>query len=192
MKETEAIKMLRREFLAFSSLLLLSAGSLKAYPSPLQTPPKDIPKDTSLGEELSTGELEIVDNSIMAREVDNYLGKGYSCAESGLIVALRFMKRPEGLVWAAGGFGGGIGHQDLCGFLTAGVMAIGIYTGALEIEKKEAKEHCSLRVNEYWSWWTSTAPLHCSEIREGHKGFKVCSRLGKLASAELENILKTG
>jgi hypothetical protein len=188
MKKTKTIKMLRREFLASSSLLLLSAGSLKAVPFPLQT----APKGSSLGEELSPAELEIVNNSIMAMDVDAYLGKGYSCAESGLIVALRFMKKPEDLVWAAGGFGGGMGHQDLCGFLTAGVMAIGICTGALTVEKKEAKERCSRGVNEYWSWWTSTAPLHCSEIREGHKGFKVCSRLGKLASAKLENILKTG
>jgi hypothetical protein len=106
------------------------------------------------------------------------------------VVALRLMKRPEDLVWAAGGFGGGMGHQDLCGFLTAGIMAIGLNTGALKLEKKEARERCSREVREYWDWWTSMAPLHCSDIREGRKDFKVCYRLGRLASAKLENLLK--
>jgi hypothetical protein len=100
------------------------------------------------------------------------------------------MKKPEELVWAAGGFGGGMGHQDLCGFLTAGVMAIGLYTGNLGTSKNDAKALCSRKVDAYWTWWESKAPLHCSEIREGHANFKVCHRLGRLAAAELESLLK--
>jgi hypothetical protein len=105
------------------------------------------------------------------------------------MVALRFMKKQEDLVWVAGGFGGGVGHQDLCGFLTAGIMAIGLHTGSLKIETKEAKARCGQKTNEFWNWWTSTAPLHCRDIREGRKEFNVCHRLGKLASIKLESIL---
>lgn len=186
MKETEAIKMLRREFLASSSFLFLGAGSLRASALPSQT----APRGPDLPEELKPAELEMVKGSIMARDMDNYWHKGYSCAETGLMVALRFMKKPEDLVWVAGGFGGGMGHQDLCGFLTAGIMAIGLYAGSLKIEKKEAKQLCGQNLNEYWNWWASTAPLHCRDIREGHKGFDVCQRLGKLASVKLEKLLK--
>jgi hypothetical protein len=83
-----------------------------------------------------------------------------------------------------------MGHQDLCGFLTAGIMAIGLHAGSLKKEKREAQAHCRGKVNEYWNWWVSTAPPHCRNIREGHKGFNVCHRLGKLASAKLEDLLK--
>ena len=117
--------MLRREFLASSSFLLLSAASLKAS----ALPSKAAPRGSDLREGLNPTELVMVNSSIMARDMDNFWHKGYSCAESGLMVALRFMKKPEDLVWVAGGFGGGMGHQDLCGFLTAGIMAIGLHAG---------------------------------------------------------------
>ncbi len=178
--------MRRREFLASSSFMLLAAGYLKAHPHA----PQAAPKGADLSEELSRAELETVNRSAMAKDLDNFWGKGYSCAESGLVVALRFIKKPEDLVWAATGFGGGMGHQDLCGFLTAGIMAIGLQAGTLEIDRKEAKNRCSRNVNDYWNWWSSMAPLRCSNIREGHKDFKVCERLGKLASVKLEELLK--
>jgi hypothetical protein len=186
MNETEVIKMLRREFLASSPFLLLGAASLKASALPSQA----APRGSDLSEELNPAELEMANNSIMARDMDNFWHKGYSCAESGLMVALRLLKKPEDLVWVAGGFGGGMGHQDLCGFLTAGIMAIGLHAGSLKIDKKDAKEHCGREINDYWNWWASTAPLHCRDIREGRKDFNVCHRLGKLASAKLENLLK--
>jgi hypothetical protein len=186
MNKTEAVRMLRREFLASSSSLLLSAASLKGAVLPFQASPKGL----DLSEKLNPAELEMVNNSIMAKDMDNFWHKGYSCAETGLMVALRFLKRPEDLVWVAGGFGGGMMHQDLCGFLTAGVMAIGLYAGSLQVEEKQAKGRCGQKVNEYWSWWAATAPLHCREIREGHKDFEVCHRLGKLAFTKLENLLK--
>ena len=84
-----------------------------------------------------------------------------------------------------------MGHQDLCGFLTAGIMAIGLFVGTQKIDKKAAKTLCSGKVKEYWDYWASIAPLHCAEIRQGHKGFNVCQRLGKLASIKLEGLLKT-
>jgi hypothetical protein len=186
MKETEITKMLRRDFIASSTFLLLGAGSLRASALTQQS----APRGPDLSEELSPAELEIVSKSVMARDMDNFWHKGYSCAETGLMVALRFMKRPEGLVWVAGGFGGGMYHQDLCGFLTAGVMAIGLYAGSLKIENKEAKGRLAQRSNEYWNWWVSTAPLRCRDIREGHKDFNVCHRLGKLASVKIESLLK--
>ena len=186
MTENTAKKVKRRAFLTSAPLLILGAGSLKAFPLASQS----APKGPELSERLSPNELAIVDKSAMSRDMENFWGKGYSCAETGLIVALRFMKKPEELVWAAGGFGGGMGQQDLCGFLTAGIMAIGLHTGTLKVTEKTAKTVCSQKVGGYWKWWASVAPMHCSEIREGHKGFEVCHRLGRLAAAKLEDLLR--
>ncbi len=36
----------------------------------------------------------------MAQELGTYFGQGHSCAESILLVCLRYLKRPEELVWA--------------------------------------------------------------------------------------------
>jgi hypothetical protein len=107
-----------------------------------------------------------------------------------LAVALRYLKKSEDLIWVAGAFGGGLNNKDLCGFLTAGEMAIGIYSGEQNLERKAAKEICSLKGREFWQWWISEAPLHCAEIREGRTDFKVCRRLGKLAAAKIEALIR--
>ncbi len=107
-----------------------------------------------------------------------------------MAVALRFLKKPDELVWVAGAFGGGLNNKDLCGFLTSGEMAIGIYSGDLKVERKAAKEICGQKSREFWQWWLSEAPLHCAEIREGRTDFKVCRRLGRLAAAKLEDLIK--
>jgi hypothetical protein len=186
MEDIENTKMLRRKFLFSSSLVFFGAGALKSFSFDSQMKPGR----PVLREDLSPEELKAVSRSIMAADMENFWGKGYSCAETGLVVALRYMKMPEDLVWASAGFGGGIGHQDLCGFLTSGIMAIGIHTGALKLDKKAAKEHCGRKVNEYWDWWVSTAPLHCPDIRGEQMNFKICGRLGRLAAAKLEELLK--
>ena len=58
------------------------------------------------------------------------------------------------------------------------------------MERKAAKKRCRMMVKQYWQAWSSMAPLHCSEILEGRKGYKVCDRLGRLAAAKLEQILE--
>ena len=90
----------------------------------------------------------------------------------------------------AGAFGGGLNHKDLCGFLTSGEMAIGIYSGEQKLERKAAKEICGRKSREFWQWWISEAPLHCAEILEGRTDRKVCRRLGQLAAAKIEELIK--
>ncbi|NIO10267.1 MAG: hypothetical protein GTO40_20585, partial [Deltaproteobacteria bacterium] len=98
------------------------------------------------------------------------------------------MKKPEELVWVASGFGGGMYHRNLCGFLTAGIMAIGVRAGMLETERKEAKEQTKQWVKAYWTWWTSQAPLCCSDIRTEGTTSQVCRRLGQLAAAKTQEL----
>lgn len=196
MKSTETVNMHRRKFLLSSSFLLSATAVLD--PSSLlgQSPPggspSGSPKGPDLSEALNPEELARVKESIMSEDMKNFWHKGYSCAETGLMVALRFMKKPEDLVWASTGFAGGLGHQDLCGFLTSGVMAIGLHAGDLKMEKTAAMMHCNQMVHEYWAWWQENAPIHCAEIREGREpmDFKVCERLGRLATAKIESLLK--
>jgi hypothetical protein len=176
----------RRTFLSTSPFLLLGAASL--HSAALAQEPA--PKGPELRDQLSPEELELVKTSVMSEDMQNFWHKGHSCAETGLIVALRFLKKPEDLVWTAAGFGGGMGHQDLCGFLTSGVMALGLRAGDYSLEKNAAKMRCNQMVNEYWAWWTKTAPLHCSEIQKGGMNFNVCHRIGRLATAKLETLLK--
>jgi hypothetical protein len=176
----------RREFL--SSAFLGITGCCLPRLSPLWGR-SDLQAEQSLPEELTAVELEAVKKSSMAGELENYFGKGYSCAESLLMVGLRHLRLPEKLVWVAAGFGGGMQHKEACGFLTAGIMDLGLAAGQLKKERPEAKEWSKQRVNAYWSWWTAQAPLRCADIRKEGTSSKVCRRLGLLAAAEVESLI---
>lgn len=182
---TEDMKLSRRFFIASATTFLV--GSELFGRSSQRVPVFQTPQE--LKEELSENELEWVEKSSMAKDIKNYFGKEYSCAESLWMVSLRHLQKSEELVWIASGFGGGLYHKDLCGFLTGGIMAVGLRSGMLEKTRKEAKEHCKKLVKEYWKWWTSQAPLHCSEIRKEETSREVCVRLGLLAAAKTEELL---
>lgn len=186
MKKSDVLIMPRREFIASASFLVLGGRLFGMSPLSLQS--AQVAQE--LKEELTPEELKIVERSVMAKDLKNYFHKGYSCAESLLMVSLRFLEKPEDLVWLASGFGGGLYHKDLCGFLTSGIMAIGLSAGMLKKERTEAKEHCKQKVKEYWKWWTSMAPLHCSEIKKQGTSSKVCRRLGQLAAVKIEELIK--
>ena len=186
MKKAESLKLSRRVFIASASSLLV--GSRLSAMFPFSANLSQVSQE--LREELTPEELKWIEKSTMAEDLMNYFGKGYSCAESLLMVSLRLLGKSEDMVWAAAGFGGGLYHKDLCGFLTAGIMGIGFSTGMLKKERKEAKEYSSRLVKQYWKWWISQAPLHCSEIRKKGTSSKVCRRLGQLSAAKVEELIK--
>jgi hypothetical protein len=175
----------RRKFLSTGSFWL--AGFCLPGLSPLWRSASQARPD--LPEELTASEVEKVEKSALAKDLENFFGEGYGCAESLLLVSLRHLRLPEKLVWAAAGFGGGMQHREACGFLTAGIMAIGLAAGELKLERPEAKEWSKQRVNAYWSWWTAQAPLRCAEIRKEGTSSKVCGRLGRLAAAKIEELI---
>jgi len=143
-----------------------------------------------LAEELSEKESELVKNSSMAQDLMNYFGRGYSCAESILMVALNFVDLPDDHVWAACGFGGGMGRKNLCGLLTGGYMGLGFAAGEIGETRNSGKSKCSKAVNEYWNWWYSQAPLKCEDIRTQGTSSNVCVRLGKLAAAKAQSLIE--
>lgn len=141
-------------------------------------------------ETLSPDEKKWVADSTMAKDLGNYFGKGFSCAESLFMVSLRYLGKPEEWVWAAAGFGGGLYNRNLCGFLTAGIMALGCASGMQEMPRKEAKARCGELVKDYWSWWGTQAPYLCGKIRTEGATSAVCMNLGLLAAAKIEEMLQ--
>ncbi len=134
---------------------------------------------------LSKEEWELAKGSAMAMELENYYGNGYSCAESLWLVALHRLRKPENLVWTAAAFGGGMGQKDLCGFLTAGLMALGLAAGELNLPRPEAKKRCAEEAKAYWQWFQALAPLRCAEIRPPGSSGDICRRLGQLTAARV-------
>jgi len=143
-----------------------------------------------LKSQLSEKEAAWIKQSQMAQELETYFSQGYSCAESIVMVSLRFLKMPESHVWAAAGFGGGMGQRDLCGFLTGGFMGIGFAAGGLDLERKEAKARCRPAFQQYWKWWQTQAPPDCADILKAGYGSSGCTRLGQLASAKVEELIQ--
>lgn len=82
-------------------------------------------------------------------------------------------------------------NKDLCGFLTAGIMAIGLASDLLNKERREAKDYCGMQVKEYWKWWLFVSPLRCADIRTEGTSSNVCRRLGQTAAAKTEDLIKT-
>jgi len=187
MKKREVLVIPRREFIASVPAFLIGGrllGISESWPATGQ-------KQGEVSEVLTPEELKIISRSVMARDLLNYYKNGYNCAESMLYVALKFMKKPRKLFWIASGFGGGIGHKDLCGFLTGGVMAIGLSVGKLKVSREEAKEIWEKKVDEYWKRWASLAPYRCSGIKTEGRTSEVCKRVGRLAAARIEELIKS-
>ncbi len=186
MQKWESIKIPRRKFITTASGLMVGSACF-ALSSPLSPSALFSQK---IRDELSAKDLEWIGKSSMAKELNKYFGQGYSCAESIVMVSLRYLGKPEELVWAAAGFGGGLYHKDLCGFLTGGVMGIGFASSLLKSPRKEAKEFCGDLVKQYWKWWESRAPLHCSEIRTKDTSSQVCLNQGLLSATKIEELLE--
>ncbi len=115
-------------------------------------------------------EQRIIDASIMARDIQNYAGHGFGCAERCYIVALRYLGEPEARLEAATVFNGGLGQGDLCGMLTGGMLGIGVAAGKLHQDRTERRRRARQMSNEYWKWWLSRGPVHCSELRRMYQG----------------------
>jgi C_GCAxxG_C_C family probable redox protein len=138
---------------------------------------------------FSPEEWERLKKSVMASEIDGYFGHGYSCAEAMLLVALRRLELDEKTVWASAAYGGGLGQKDLCGFLTGGMMAVGMAAGKMPLERREAKKLCSAVAKEFWEWWKSEYPLRCDCIVIKEEDRAKCRPMGPRVAAKLEELL---
>ncbi len=139
--------------------------------------------------EYTLAERAVVDSSVMAQDITNFVGHGYGCAECALAVGLRYLGEPEERLGAAAVFSGGFGKGDLCGFFTGSMMAIGIAARKLHSDRSAMREFANPRRDEFWEWWQTRGPLHCSDLREMYDGSDQFLRMGQRAVAKLEELI---
>ena len=175
----------RRSFIGCLSGLAAGARLMGAAKPPLKSNDK---QKKNLYDPLTPEEEKIINASEMAKEIVKRPAKGFSCAGAILASALKYMDKPENIADAAAAFGGGIGHKDLCGFLTGGIMAIGIAAGMKHKERKEMKAHARKLTKEFWAWWKSMAPLHCHELSPNYnkEGFY---NMAKRVAVKIETLI---
>ena len=115
---------------------------------------------------LTPEELKFAQSSDLVRHILEV--KGGSCAETVLLAVLRYLDLPEERLHSAMCFGGGILHQDLCGMLTGGIMALGNAAGVHHHDHRNMKRRANHMASAYWQWWMRYAPLHCRELKPNY------------------------
>jgi hypothetical protein len=139
--------------------------------------------------EYTPQEQAAIEASSMAQDVTNFIGHGYGCAECSYMVGLRYLGEPEERLGAALAFSGGFGKGDLCGFLSGGMMAIGVAARKLHEDRKAMRDFAKPRIQELWDWWTSRGPLHCADLRELYQGDEAFLRMGQRTAAKVEELI---
>ncbi len=139
---------------------------------------------------FTTEEEEAVSRSVMAQRVPSYLGEGFGCAEVCVAASVDYLGESRHWVDAAAVFSGGFGQGDLCGFLTGGMMAIGVAAGKLHGERQAMRDFARPRGQEYWNWWTARGPLHCAELRTLYEGREQFVRMAQRAMTKLETLIE--
>lgn len=134
-------------------------------------------------------EAAAVAASPMAGIVAGLNGQGFPCSEMMLLAALRRFGLPEGHLNAAAVFGGGVGKRDLCGFLTGGLMAIGIAAGAKYPDRRQLHTVGRRASNAYWDWWLTRGDLHCMGPLTTHETPEEFGRMAQRAAMKLEGVL---
>ena len=126
----------------------------------------------------------------MADSTGRHLNEGYWSADSIFLSSLKFLKQPEDLVRLATPFGGGMGQKDVCGYLTGGYMAIGLFAGAKKGTDKAARQKCNRLAKEYYDWWTKNYPVHCREINKSEAESCDYKLMGQKVSAFLQTMFE--
>ena len=102
-----------------------------------------------------------------------HLNEGFWSADSLFLSALKYLKQPEDLVRIATGFGGGMLQKDLCGYVTGGVMAIGL--GLINYNPRtdnpEARKVVTAATKQFYRWFEAEiGHARCYDIRDSKLG----------------------
>jgi hypothetical protein len=127
--------------------------------------------------------------SPLAQGIGALHGRGYACSELILLAALRRFQLPENHLNAAAVFGGGVGKRDLCGFLTGGLMAIGIAAGKKYADRAAMHRAGRVASNAYWDWWLTRGDLHCMGPGTTHNNSEEFLRMSQRAAVKLEEVI---
>ena len=135
-------------------------------------------------------EIEEKEGEKLADEMEaNFSQRGFSCAESIFRAVVTTYGESEKLVRLATPFSGGMGQGDLCGFLTGGVLGLGLLFGRTSEEENAKKGKCISLASEYYKWWNGNFPLHCADIRK-FGGKEMCTQNGRKAARYLEGLIE--
>lgn len=150
--------------------------------------PQEVSK-LGFSQPFSASEEEAVAASPMAGVVAGLNGQGFPCSEMMLLAALRRFDLAEDHLDAAAVFGGGVGKRDLCGFLTGGLMAIGIAAGGKYPDRRQVHAVGRRASNAYWDWWLTRGDLHCMGPLTTHEGPQEFVRMAQRAAVKLEEVI---
>lgn len=149
-------------------LIGITAGALVAFPAwaAQERENETRPVLLDLVRELSIEEGESAKSSrLVAQALRLRREGGYNCAELILTAVLKCYDLPPKIGEAAAAFGGGVGHGELCGFLTGASMALGVLAFQHGGERAEVKKRLQIWNDALWTWWRSHAPLDCRDLR---------------------------
>jgi hypothetical protein len=186
MSKRDGTELSRRTFVAAVCPAL--AGALTLSPSALRSQGQG--QGQGFWGAFTPEERAVVQNSAMAQDVPNYLGKGMGCAEICLAASCKYMGVSQDWVDAAAVFSGGFGKGDLCGLLTGGLMALGIAGGKLHEDLAAVKQFARPLKDQYWEWWTARGSVHCAELRTRYDGSEQFLRMTQRATAKVEHLIQ--
>jgi len=175
----------RREFLTGLTALTALPFIDGVLPPPARRR-QDVPR---LPDPFTPEEARQVEVSDMARDMPNFAGHGYNCAECACLTGLRYLGRSEEEGRVALGFGGGLGQGELCGLLTGGFMALGAAAGARGADREAARRHARNTGAAFWQWWTERAPIACRELRREYDGQDEFLRMTQRVAVKVQQLI---
>jgi hypothetical protein len=149
---------------------------------------QQVPK-LGFSQDFTQEEAAAVAASPMAGIIAGLNGQGYPCSEMMLLAALRRFHLPEDHLDAAAVFGGGVGKRDLCGFLTGGLMAIGVAAGTRYADRRQLHTVGRRASNAYWDWWLTRGDLHCMGPLTTHETTEEFVRMAQRSAVKLEEVM---
>lgn len=132
----------------------------------------------------------------LGKEAFNYFNNGFCCSEAvSKTIIDRFSDNPDGFpVKAASGFCGGIGrsHEDVCGALAGGVIAVGYLLGRME-QGKDLSKACEVITEFRKSFIEAFGSTNCAAILKSlgeQEKYIKCKQLTGKAADILAEILE--
>jgi C_GCAxxG_C_C family probable redox protein len=144
--------------------------------------------ENGLWKDFTEEEEKIIAQSEMAQQINKWAKRKYSCAESIYYCALEYLGQPLEYGSAAMGFGGGMGKDSLCGFLTGGFMAIGAASQMLHQKHSDAYKYNRKLSNQFWEWFEEHGPVMCDDLVKHYSGEQY-DIMGMRVAAYVENLI---
>jgi hypothetical protein len=138
--------------------------------------------------DFSEEEEKSIARSEMAQQINKWAERKYSCAESIYLCALDYLGLPLEYGSAAMGYGGGMGKDSLCGFLTGGFMAIGAASQMLHPKHSDAYKYNRKLSNQFWEWFEERGPVMCADLVKLYSDERY-DIMGMRVAAYVENLI---